>query len=163
MDDGYVAWKSYVENDIYYWDAESGGTTRVTNNVNSFDGWPSIDYPYLVWTGSPNRSDDEVWLYNLETGASTPLTNDGDDQTYAKVDDGWVAWCNRGPDGFLWLYDIAAASYTKVADHTGTETEGRYDVDDGRVGVAELRRRYRSSDKSVRCRSHPLDFGGVGR
>jgi outer membrane protein assembly factor BamB len=93
-EDGQIFWQSQVpgsDSEIYRYDTGSQVLTQLTNNTTD-DVSPAVKNGILVWS----HWDGSYWqIYRevLSTGAVTPITNDGHDNQYPRVNfSGQIVW-----------------------------------------------------------------------
>jgi len=114
----HVTWQSpgpEGHHDIHLYDIATKTTTNVSADVADHNASARVNGDYVVWQG-----DDDIFLHEIPTGATTKLSDTSDGHTYdAPVIDGhYVAW--QGEDqadstSDIYVYDINTSTTIKVS------------------------------------------------
>lgn len=117
--------------EIMMFDLVNGaGEVRLTNNTVA-DTRPSTDGHHVVWSQWDGLDDGEIFLYDINAGTTTQLTNDLDEDFAPVVSGRRVAWLSGGVDPSLKVYDLVTHVTTVVA--TGLGGSATPDIDGPRI------------------------------
>jgi beta propeller repeat protein len=120
--------------DIYAYDLVTGRETRITDNT-TVEGYnhAGISGNYIVWTdmrhadmslasqaGSESVYNNEIYLYNLNTGEETRITTSSQNDKVPDIDGSRIVWWrqtdNQNRD--IFMYDLATGVETQIS-HSG--------------------------------------------
>ncbi len=100
----------------------------------TFDGQndvaPKLSHEHLIWEAW-DGNDFELFLRNLATGLTTPLTSNAADDTQSVIEGDWITWAQYDGDAEIMLYEIPTGTTTMVTNNVVDDTMP--DVWDGRV------------------------------
>ena len=111
---------------------------------------PVVSGSQVVWQRKTSELDDyEIYLYDADTGVTTPLTSNTTDDMYPDICGETVVW--QGDDGDDWeiyAYDTKTQTHWQVTDNaqddTAPEVSGsfvtwKFDDGDSEVAIADVR------------------------
>ena len=73
-----------------------------------------VDDGIIVWD-----QNDDIYMYNIDTGVETQITDDADVQRLPEIKDGKIIWSNE-TDYYLYMYDIVADVQTRLTIYSPT-------------------------------------------
>lgn len=125
-----VVWEHYsfagpsITTSIKLCDLSSPGaitTIASSSDPNAMTPYPQVCGTKVVWSWRSNDTDSEIFLYDMKTGSTTPITNNNYDDWFPAISSSYVAWgVERGPDIYeIYVYDINSSTTHKIAP-TGT-------------------------------------------
>jgi len=139
--------------DIFAYNLKTGKETRITNNttVNGYNQ-ASISGNYVVWTdmrhadmsvassaGSDSVYNNEIYLYDLNTGEERRITTSSQNDQVPEIDGSRIVWLrktsNQGGDVFM--YDLDTEVETQIS-HSGYVSNG-HSLSGSRIVWADAR------------------------
>jgi len=104
---------------------------KITNNSVD-DDRPFTDGQHIVWSQWDGVNDTEIFLHNVESGVTTQLTNDTEEDYGPVVSGRRVAWLSGSSDPTLKVHDLVTHATTVVATGLGNMTDTP-DIDGSRI------------------------------
>jgi predicted CXXCH cytochrome family protein len=113
--------RRYGSYDIFMYDALTGRTSRLTNDLSDQID-PVINGDTVVWSDLRNGTED-IYTYVLSTGTLTRLTNwSGRDERFPAISDGWIAWQSVTDGGYspsIYAYSRTAGGMLSIGTGSG--------------------------------------------
>jgi len=128
---------------IYAYDLATGEERLLSQDVGSSEGNPAIEGNTVVCN---RRGNDDIWMYDLSTETSAPITADSGYQYSPEIGDGWVVYRDGVSAGWsyynIMAYNLESGETTLVAEgeYSSGVTHVTYDgpsTDDGKVVYEE--------------------------
>ncbi|MCG6968427.1 MAG: hypothetical protein LJE85_01550 [Gammaproteobacteria bacterium] len=138
---GDVAWVSninYTNNEIVYYDSESGAVSQITNNEIEDGVWGSLRMNSrgdLVWL-TDDGTTQQLFYYERATQAVSQITNDNGQKDFPAISDNgdvvWAGWNNTSTSWELFQYSSATGAVTQLTNDyisdRSPEINGRGDI-----------------------------------
>lgn len=107
--------------------AVAGWTVHQVTSNTATDEYPCIDPNdnFVVWQSTLPAKDSEIYLWNVNTHATSALTSNSTDDQYPKVYGDYVVWQGRDADGDweIYLYRISTHATTKLTNNSYDDTQ----------------------------------------
>lgn len=117
VSDDLVVWEGYDGNDweIFVYDGVS--TFNLTNNQTN-DKMVEVDGNKVVWVNEGDRGNDEIFLYDGESGVTTRITSNNSLNNDPMIDGDKIVWESYATGNWeIFLYDIVSGVTENISNN----------------------------------------------